>query len=62
MTEGTVLRYDYLVSLHVKFNGVGIVYTNLTTHLLGDDYSAELIDTSDDSCRFHTFSNPTRGG
>jgi hypothetical protein len=62
MTKGSVLGYYYLVSLDVKFHGIRVVYPDLTSHLLRDDYSAEFIDTSDHSCRFHSFSNPIREG
>lgn len=48
-----VLSDDYSVTLNVYLKGCADTYIELIAHLLGDNYSAELVEPSDNSCGFH---------
>ena len=55
---GVILGKDYSVSLYKDLNGIVAGDVHLLSHLLGDNYSAELVNVSDYSCRFHIFIYP----
>ena len=55
---GVILGKDYSVSLYKDLNGIVAGDVHLLSHLLGDNYSSELVNVSDYSCRFHIFIYP----
>ena len=50
---GVILGEDDLVALNVYFNGIGVCDIHFLAHFLGYYNSAELVDVSDYSGRFH---------
>ena len=50
---GIVFSEDDLVAIYVYFNGIGACDIHLLAHFLRYYYSAELVDVSDYSGRFH---------
>ena len=53
---GRVIFGEYdSVALDEDLDGIVVRDVHLLSHFLGDNYSAELVDVSDNSCSFHLY-------